>query len=279
MREHTIDSINSKAKSIESTQIPTSSAIESIKAVDSIAQSTQSPNPTIDSTKATNTIESAIDSMPDIVFFGMRFEPRTWKRVSPPVITQPLCEEEILYEVFAHCATPPWHIWAKLYKASHIARVIDLLVAHMGADTRLTMAEDVLKSFWICALAHSSVGIRDKLYVYCDSHSSITRKIDTATRDKKIADISRVIEQLDSLSSVAALRANRSFTPAQTRAINILKSVRELEYRYDTINGGGDTHILPPYLRACLRSLGYHRKWQSFVRIALYLLSLGRLKL
>ena len=181
------------------------------------------------------------DSLPDIVFFGMRFEPRTFRRVSPPVITKTLYEEEVLSEVFAHCATPPWHICAKLYKASHIVHVIDFIVAHMGENPRLTMAEDVLKSFWLCALAQKSIGIKDKLYIYCDSAASITRKTDIATRDKKIADISCVINELKKLNQIPILKANPAFIPAQTHAINILKSVRELEYRYDGLlaNGGG----------------------------------------
>jgi len=217
---------------------------------------------------------------PDIVFFGMRFSPPTWSRISPPVLTKPLREEEILYEVFAHCATPPWHIWAKLYKASHIARVSALIAAHMGDSSRLTMAEDVLKSFYICALATSSVGIRDKLYVYCDSASSITRKIDTATRDKKINDISCVINELDSLKNIPQIASNKAFPVAQKRAINILKSVIALEYRYDSNGGGGSRcRLIPPYLRACINSLRFHRKWQTFARIAFYLISLGKIKI
>lgn len=175
------------------------------------------------------------ESLPDIVFFGMRFEPPTWKRVAPPVIAKPLAREEVLAKVFAHCATPPWHICAKLYKASHIARAAKILVAHMGENVRLTMAEDVLKSFLLCALAKSSVGIKDKLYVYCESQSSITRKIDPITQSKKIADISCVISALESLEEIDEIRKNPAFYPARSHAIAILQSVRELEYRYGNI--------------------------------------------
>ena len=225
-------------------------------------------------------LQENLESLPDIVFFGMRFEPRTFKRVSPPVITKTLYNEEVLSEVFAHCATPPWHICAKLYKASHIVRVSDLIVAHMGENPRLTMAEDVLKSFWICALAHKSIGIKDKLYTYCESSSSITRKIDSRTRDKKIADISRVIDELESLSHITQLTTNKAFNLCQKRAIDILKSVRELEHRYDSFleNEGGARYLIS-YLKACVRSLLYHRKWQTYVRMLLATLTLGKIKL
>ncbi|MBR2493952.1 glycosyltransferase family 2 protein [Helicobacter sp.] len=217
------------------------------------------------------------DASPDIVFFGMRFEPRTFKRVSPPVPCKPLFGDEVLYEVFAHCATPPWHIWAKLYKASHIRDAIEKLVAHMGEDVRLTMAEDVLKSFWLTALAQRSIGIPDKLYVYCDSSSSITRKIDAKTRDKKIADIGQVLTELSKLSQVDCLRANASFSIAQRRAIAILTSVQVLEHRYDgLINGSWGGAV---YIMACLKSLRYHRKWQTFMRLFTCIFSLGYIKL
>ena len=217
------------------------------------------------------------DTRPDIVFFGMRFEPRTFKRVSPPVLCKPLFGDEVLCEVFAHCATPPWHICAKLYKASHIRGAIEKLVAHMGENVRLTMAEDVLKSFWLTALATKSIGIPDKLYVYCDSSSSITRKIDANTRDKKIADIGQVITELGKLSQVECLRTNASFSIAQRRAIAILTSVQVLEHRYDgLINGGWGGAV---YIMACLKSLRYHRKWQTFVRLLGCIFSLGYVKL
>ncbi|HIV48485.1 glycosyltransferase family 2 protein [uncultured Helicobacter sp.] len=159
------------------------------------------------------------NSLPDIVFFGMRFEPRTFKRVSPPVITKTLRDSEVLCEVFAHtCHTS---------------------VARMCEDSHLTMSEDVLKSFYLCAMARNSVGIRDKLYVYCESSSSITRKIDTQTRDRKIADKQRVISELRGLDDAPEIASNACFKQAQTKAIDILQSTIELEYRYDTRALGG----------------------------------------
>lgn len=225
---------------------------------------------------------SSTESKPDIVFFGMCFEPRTFKRVSPPIITKPLRDSEILCEVFAHRATPPWHVCAKLYKASHIKRVREVIVARMGEDSHITMAEDVLKSFYICALAQSSVGIKDKLYVYCQSQSSITRKIDTHTRDRKIADKQKVIQAIQELDSVPEIANNACFKRAQQKTLDILHSTMELEHRYDAqLIGGGQFRCLfiSPYLRYCIRSLRYHRKWQTYVRILAYLATLGRLKI
>ena len=86
------------------------------------------------------------------------------------------------------------------------------------------MSEDVLKSFYICAMAQSSVGIRDKLYVYCDSKSSITRKTDTHTRGKKIADKQRVIKELQELDRIPEVARNACFKRAQHQTTNTITS-------------------------------------------------------
>ena len=218
----------------------------------------------------------SLDTKPDIIFFGMEYDPRTFKRISPPVLCKPLFNDEILHQAFVRCIMPPWSIWAKLYKASHIRNVNEKIVVHMGENTHLTMTEDTLKFFWIAALAKKSIGIPDKLYYYCDSSSSITRKINTTARNKKIADIGRVIEEFTKLSQVESLKANSSFPIAQQRTINILKSMQTLEHRYDGLinsNGGG------AYLTSCFKSLRYYRRWQTYVRILAYIFSLGFIKL
>ena len=185
------------------------------------------------------------DKLPDIVFFGMRFYPPTIKKVAPPVLIDELHNEEILKASFAHCATPPWHICAKLYKASHISKTINLLLAHMGEFPRLNMAEDALKSFAILALANKSIGIKDKLYIYCNNQSSITRRIDEKSIRKKINDFDKVLDYLDRFGEIKEIRENKYFKQTKDRTKNILKAQRELELRYlpkdvaHAIVGGG----------------------------------------
>ena len=188
--------------------------------------------------------------LPDIVFFGMRFYPPTLKRVAPPILLGELYKDEILKASFAHCATPPWHICAKLYKASHIMKTINLLRAHMGEFPRLNMAEDALKSFAILALAKKSIGIKDKLYVYCDNDQSITRRIDLLSTQNKIKDFDRVIEYLDRFGEIEEISANTSYHKAKQKTQNILKAQKELELRYvdkrvaNSLIGGGSLAIL-----------------------------------
>ena len=234
-------------------------------------------------------IKYTLDKLPDIVFFGMKFYPPTFKKVAPPILIEELLKDEILKASFAHCATPPWHIWAKLYKASHIKRVINLLLAHMGDFPRINMAEDALKSFAILALAQKSIGIKDKLYIYCNNEQSITRKIDIESTKKKIIDFDSVINYLDKFGQIAEIKANKNYEIAKNKTQNILKAQRELELRYLDkaeihLMGGGSPkcdilNLLPQYLIAAIKSLKYHHKWQTYVRILAYLTTLGKIKL
>ena len=180
----------------------------------------------------------------DVVFFGMEFYPKTRKRVPPPVIIEELQNGEILKAVFAHCATPPWHIWAKLYKASHILHACRLIVAHMGDFEQLHMAEDVLKSFAVLAIAKKSIGIKDKLYVYCNNQDSITNKIDKNTINKKINDLNRIIKYLDRFEEINEIKNNKYFLISKIKTQNILKATMELEYRYATRGGADNTALL-----------------------------------
>ncbi|HIV48484.1 hypothetical protein [uncultured Helicobacter sp.] len=42
---------------------------------------------------------------------------------------------------------------------------------------------------------------------------------------------------------------------------------------------GGIYKCLSPYLYVCIRSLRFHHKWQTYVRIFAYLATLGRVKI
>lgn len=172
------------------------------------------------------------ENLPDIIFFGMDFYPKTLKRIPPPILMKTLHDDEILKAVFTYYATPPWHIWAKLYKTSHIARTINLLLIHMDDFPRLNMAEDVLKNFAIMALARKSIGIKDKLYMYCNNDNSITRKIDIDSIKKKINDLNVVINYLDKLSNIKEISSNKNFKICKIKTQKILKAQKELETRY-----------------------------------------------
>lgn len=208
----------------------------------------------------------AMEHCADVVFFGNEFEPKKLTKAPLKVLTKPLKNEQILQECFLLPSTPPWGICGKLFKKDLIKQSIyelDFVNEH------LVMAEDLLQVFVLLAMAKSSIGTNKKLYIYCESHSSITR--DTKTRDKKIANLKRIIELFDELQQRATI-SNPYSKIAKTKIQNILKSTIELQYRYDEMPKFA-------YLKACIKSLKYYKKWQTYLRIFAFILSLGKIKL
>ncbi|MDO7253601.1 glycosyltransferase family 2 protein [Helicobacter cappadocius] len=211
--------------------------------------------------------EKAEQHCVDIVFFGTKFFPPTLKKAPLKIITKSLQNEQILKEVFLLSSTPPWGICGKLYKKDLVLKAIKTLDF---IDEHLVMAEDLLQNFVFIALGKSSVGISQKFYIYCESNSSITR--DSKTRDKKINNLKRIIELFDELETKKELTSNPYFYEAKNKIQAILHSIIELEYRYD------NTPKLA-YLQSCIRSLKYHQKWQTYIRILSFIFSFGKIKL
>lgn len=215
-----------------------------------------------------NLYKKAKQHSADIVFFGMKFFPPKLCKIPPKSIISPLKDENILKEVFLNSSTPPWSIWGKLFKKELVDSSIEVLDF---INEHLVMAEDLLQGFVLIALAKNSIGTKERFYIYCESNSSITR--DTKTRDKKISNLKKIIELFDELENKTDLPSkNPYFKLAKHRVQNILNSTIELEYRFDKN---------PPraYLKACLKSLKYHRRWQTYIRILGFMLSFGKIKL
>ncbi|PAF45202.1 glycosyltransferase family 2 protein [Helicobacter sp. 11S02596-1] len=209
--------------------------------------------------------------LPDIIHFGLDFFPPNFKRKTPKIITKDLKNENILKNIFLDCPTPPWNVCGKLYKTELVNKASKKLDF---ADKKVSMAEDALQNFVITLLAKSSTGIKNKLYFYYENTTSITRQSTPQARDKKIADIDTIIHWLDILSSDKELNSHPYFYPAKYKMQDILRSVIVLEHRYDQTNT-----IIPAYLKACLKSLKHHHKWQTYARIIIFILSFSKIKL
>lgn len=202
----------------------------------------------------------------DIVFFGMKFFPPKLCKIPPKSIISPLRDGDILKEVFLNSSTPPWSIWGKLFKKDLVdesTKILDFINEH------LVMAEDLLQSFVLIALAKKSIGTKERFYIYCESSSSITR--DIKTRDKKISNLKKIIKLFDALQE-SSLISNPYFMQSKIKVQSILKATIELEYRFDK-------SPTLAYLKACARSLKYYQRWQTYIRILGFMLSFGKIKL
>lgn len=203
---------------------------------------------------------------PDIVNFGLKFLPQSITKIQPKVITKQLSNNGILQEFFLKQSTPPWSLCTKAFKTSILRKTIEEVNKLISPHTqRLIMAEDALFFFIIAMQAKKSIGINKDLYLYTQNPSSITQCNDSQTIEEKKQNLLYIINVLHQIP------ATNSQEMCKERFVNILKSVIELEYRYQNTPFS--------YPKACIKSLKYHQKWQTYLRILLFTISFGKIKL
>lgn len=204
----------------------------------------------------------------DIVCFGMKFYPKTLKRFPPTLITKTLNNENIIKSFFLSTSTPPWHLWGKVYQTKLLHKSISN-ISCKKQNAKLTLGEDAIQNFLIMLKAKKSIGIKECLYNYADTLSSITRKTDKKSIQTKIFKTQQAIQFLENIYQEID---HPFFSQAKQKIIEILKSHIELEKRHDETN-------LFAYPKSCFQSLKYHKTWKTYIRIAIYLITFGKIKL
>lgn len=205
----------------------------------------------------------------DICAYGITLFPKTFKKSPIASITQTLKNEDIAKQYILKSSSPPWSVCGKTFHISTIRKTHELIDQLEKPIPRLIMAEDALKFSITTICAKKSIGINTKMYYYFCSNTSITRKNDSESLKSKIKDLQNVIATLELIKKNNQLSCIhfKSLTKVQ----NILKSVIELEYRYQNTPFS--------YPKACIKSLKYHQKWQTYLRILLFTISFGKIKL
>ena len=205
----------------------------------------------------------------DICCFGMDYYPKTFKRIRPVLISQTLYKEQIKEDFFIKPSTPPWHICAKAIKASIAQKANSFIKTSLRDLPPIIMAEDLLHFFIITLFAEKSIGLKEYLYFYCDNENSISRKITPEILNKRIANTRLIVNIFDKLKQLYS--STPTISQSITKIQQILHATIILESRH--------APRAFAYPIACLKSLKLHQKWQTYVRIALYFISFGRLKL
>lgn len=199
--------------------------------------------------------------------FNMDFYPKNFFGTKPLYPTSILVHEQILKTFFINPHSPSWTIWNKAYKNTLIQKVNQIIEANFQDTQQITMAEDALKFFVIALFSQKSIGVSDVLYYYCISNTSITRNSNQKIQEKKIEDMSKVIKNLE----IAPFINSSIKRQARDAIVNALISTIELEKRFK------DQVFAYPV--SCFRALKFHTKLQTIIRLSLYFVSFGKIKL
>ncbi|RDU63194.1 glycosyltransferase family 2 protein [Helicobacter sp. MIT 14-3879] len=196
---------------------------------------------------------------------------------------KPLKDNKIVYNFFLRSNHfPKFTLWDKCYKRNILIKVNKILEP---ITANITMAEDMLKFFVIASISKSYLSINEKLYFYCLNNNSSTQNINNI--NKRIFDINYII---NILPIVQKKLLNYKYTKEVTQKMSKnLKSLIILEQRfYDLDNMGGVDIVFTnsldylknySYLGACIASLKYWNRSLTYIRIIVYILSFGKIKL
>lgn len=205
----------------------------------------------------------------DIVGFGSQHYPK--KIIPIPHIPSKTLTKNILKQLFVKPITPSVLIWNKAYKHSMLRQIYHDILPHLNSLPHIKMGDDILQTFIIYCYANKSIGISKKLYYYCDSSVSITRKQDKKTEELRTKNLDDLLMALNMLEKNHLFDYHNDFQEAKNKFIKIIQASICLEKRHFP--------ILFAYPKACFQSLKYYTKIQTYIRILLYFISFGKIKL
>lgn len=205
----------------------------------------------------------------DIVGFDSQYFPK--KNIPISHIPFKTLTKNILEHLFIRPTTPSVLIWNKAYRSIMLKQIYLDIQPTLNSFPHIKVGDDILQSFIIYCYAKKSIGINKKLYYYCDSNISITRKQDEITKEIRIKNLSNLFTIIDTLEKKHFFKKQENYQKAKDKLIKILQASICLEERYSP--------QIFAYPKACIHSLKYYRKPQTYIRILLYLISFGKIKL
>lgn len=198
----------------------------------------------------------------DILCFGIEFFPKTIKRPPLRPITKTLYSYDILKVFFTSSFVPPAHLCGKVFRRSLFNNLFHDKTPH------LVIYEDMIQFFLITLYAKKSMGINNKMYFYTENPQSITRSKIHSKIQRKIDNIASAITYMQQISNP---NNHPYFDNAKQRILKLLNAFLQLEYRYEQ---GAFA-----YPKACFNSIKYSHIWKTYIRILLFFISLGRIKI
>ncbi|WP_276897200.1 glycosyltransferase family 2 protein [Helicobacter japonicus] len=227
---------------------------------------------------AYNTI---VSQQVDMVHFGIRYEPKSFKRIKPIVHYGTLTDNTMRF--FLNATNNTQSLCDKIYKRHILLKAIKECAFF---EPPLNMLEDGLLVLVASLESQSYFGIRRTLYVYCNNPASITKDKSLENLRKKQIHLDKLLHITSHLLAIypqyhtiiekyrhkvasTLMIENRDFSSFEMyESLQILHK-HNLNKIYD----------IPPYLKSTLLSLSYAFRWQNLVRLLGFICSFGKLKL
>ena len=232
-----------------------------------------------------NTCEIAytaiISQQVDMVHFGIKYEPKTWRRIAPIVHYGILTDYKMRF--FLNATNNTQSLCDKIYKR-HI--LLKALKQCAFFESPLNMLEDGLLVLVASLESKSYFGIPQRLYIYYHNPHSITK-------DKSLQRFHTKQAYFDKLLHITAhlLTIYPQYHTIIKKYQHKVASTLMIESRdfssfemYESLQILHKHHLhkiydIPPYLKSTLISLSYAFRWQNLVRLLGFICSFGKLRL
>ncbi len=217
-----------------------------------------------------NTIEVLLDNIKDadMIHFGIIHEPFKKYATLPKIYTNNLYNEDIVKEIIINNFNKSWlNLCGRMYKTQLVKKAISKIDF---IDKHLISSEDTILFFIICLLAHKSVGIKQNLYIYCENNNSITR-IKTQDRlQKQVNDRTYLISVLHLIENDNELKLHKYYKKS-------LKNIDSMLHYFICFSKKfiHNDDIIPPYFKYSILSMKYMPRWQTIIKIIIYIFSFG----
>ena len=216
----------------------------------------------------------------DMAHFCIAYKPKGY-RIKPLVHKGRLEGDAMRY--FLSAGNNLQSLCDKIYHKSVLLRTLKALEI---LSPPLKLHEDGLLVFVASLESHSYFGTKDCIYYYCHNPNSITKSKTTQVVATKQSQSDKLLDLLRHLEAKypkhtallhiyqrkiasALMMESRDFDIFIVYESMLIAHKHNLHKNYD----------IPPYLKAMLLSLHYGFRWQSVVRIIVFICSFGKLRL
>lgn len=222
--------------------------------------------------------EEVIKTYKDIYVFGLKI-------ISPMqdvVLRSKLPEVDYAYknEIFSAILDTNWNVCGKVFETSFLFKTINIIKQDFSFIPKLRMAEDLVFCLFLSYFANSMQVIERYLYIYNQNEfTSITLQYkNVEIANQNINDYSFVISFLKDLHSFSIIQNSESFSKTQQELLEKMTKSRLGWIYMRAFNKSKDKEFFA-YPKAFCEVLLYQHSWKTYVRILVYFLSFGKIKL
>lgn len=217
----------------------------------------------------------AVKSGADIVHFSVKFNPPSTIATKPKIFLSQLENDEILGEIFIkHFKKSYLVVATRLFRTNLVKTAIKKLDF---IDCHLASSEDTALFLPLCALAKKSVGISEVAYFYTQNPASLLKSKSPSVIFKQNADRAFLRDNLVRLQNDKDLSQNRYFSQSLQNCRDLMDYFICFSSRF--LSTQDAKTCISPYIKYSILSFKFILRWQIAVKLAIFILTLGKKRL